>query len=141
MDGSVHTARGPTPTSSHASAGDADPAALELAGQVLSELRGAKSAAKASMRAEISLAVITDTEARLAVLAPVLADVVEAGNVTEVRTEVGETFSVDGDRRAARHPALSQLAAAREDRGQGRVGGVTSSMRPCLRSTISTSTR
>jgi hypothetical protein len=46
------------------------------------------------MRAEVSLAVVADTEARLSVLAPVLADVVGAGNVTEVRTETAEAFSV-----------------------------------------------
>jgi valyl-tRNA synthetase len=94
MEGSVHVSAWPDADELTTGAGGADPAALELAGQVLSELRGAKSAAKASMRAEVALAVITDTAARLEVLAPVLADVVEAGNVTEVRTEVGETFSV-----------------------------------------------
>ena len=95
MDGSVHNAAWPETGELAAMAGDADPAALELAGQVLSELRGAKSAAKVSMRAEIATAVVRDTAERLALLAPVLADVVEAGNVTEMRTEVAEEFSVE----------------------------------------------
>jgi hypothetical protein len=47
------------------------------------------------MRAEISVAVVADTAARLEVLASVLSDVVAAGNVTEVRTEVADEFSVD----------------------------------------------
>ncbi len=38
---------------------------------------------------------LRDTAERLALLAPVLADVVEAGNVTEMRTEVAEEFSVE----------------------------------------------
>ena len=38
---------------------------------------------------------VRDTAERLALLAPVLADVVEAGNVTEMRTEVAEEFSVE----------------------------------------------
>ena len=94
MDGSVHNAAWPETAELASMAGGADPAALELAGQVLSELRGAKSAAKVSMRAEIATAVVRDTAERLALLAPVLADVVEAGNVTEMRTEVAEEFSV-----------------------------------------------
>ena len=95
MDGSVHIAAWPEAGELHQLAGDADPAALELAGQVLSELRGAKSAAKVSMRAEIATAVVRDTAARLELLAPVLADVVEAGSVTEMRTEVADEFSVE----------------------------------------------
>jgi hypothetical protein len=47
------------------------------------------------MRAEISLAVVRDTAERLELLGTVLADVVEAGNVAELRTEVTETFSVE----------------------------------------------
>jgi valyl-tRNA synthetase len=95
MEGSVHRAGWPEADELRTLAGDGDPAALEVAGQVLSELRGAKSAAKLGMRAEISVAVVADTAARLEVLASVLSDVVAAGNVTEVRTEVADEFSVD----------------------------------------------
>ena len=94
MEGSVHRAAWPDAAELQALAAGADPAGLEMAGQVLSELRGAKSAAKVSMRAEIAVATVSDTEERLAVLAPVLADVVDAGNVTEVRTETAEAFAV-----------------------------------------------
>jgi valyl-tRNA synthetase len=95
MEGSVHRAAWPEADELRTLAGDGDPAALEVAGQVLSELRGAKSAAKLGMRAEISVAVVADTAARLEVLGSVLSDVVAAGNVTEVRTEVADEFSVD----------------------------------------------
>ena len=95
MEGSVHRAAWPAADELRALAGDGDPAALEVAGQVLSELRGAKSAAKLGMRAEVAVAVVADTAARLEVLGSVLSDVVAAGNVTEVRTEVAEEFSVD----------------------------------------------
>jgi valyl-tRNA synthetase len=91
----VHRAAWPEADELRTLAGDGDPAALEVAGQVLSELRGAKSAAKLGMRAEISVAVVSDTATRLEVLASVLSDVVAAGNVTEVRTEVADEFSVD----------------------------------------------
>jgi valyl-tRNA synthetase len=95
MEGSVHTSAWPESDELVALAAGADPAALELAGQVLSELRGAKSAAKVSMRAAISVAVVRDTAERLELLGSVLADVVEAGNVAELRTEVAETISVE----------------------------------------------
>jgi valyl-tRNA synthetase len=62
---------------------------------VLSELRGAKSAAKLGMRAEVAVAVVHDTEQRLSVLDTVMSDVVAAGNVTEVRTQIADAFSVD----------------------------------------------
>ena len=94
MDGSVHRAAWPDAAELRALAAGADPAGLEMAGQVLSELRGAKSAAKVSMRAEIAVATVSDTEERLAVLAPVLGDVVDAGNVTEIRTETAGSFAV-----------------------------------------------
>jgi valyl-tRNA synthetase len=95
MEGSVHQAAWPTASELAELADGADPTALEIAGQVLSELRGAKSAAKVSMRAEVARAVVHDTQPRLEMLATVLSDVVAAGSVIEVRTEPAESFSVD----------------------------------------------
>ncbi len=95
MEGSVHSSRWPESAELRPLAADASADALDLAGQVLSELRGAKSAAKASMRAEVSLAVITDTAERLDLLAGVIDDVVATGNVTELRTQVGAGFTVE----------------------------------------------
>ncbi len=95
MDGSVHSASWPDSAELRPLAADTSPDALELAGQVLSELRGAKSAAKASMRAEVSLALITDTSERLELLAGVVDDVVATGNVTVLRTQPGDGFTVE----------------------------------------------
>ena len=95
MEGSVHSSRWPESAELRPLAADASADALDLAGQVLSELRGAKSAAKASMRAEVSLAVITDTAERLDLLAGVIDDVVATGHVTELRTQVGAGFTVE----------------------------------------------
>ena len=74
MEGSVHRAAWPEAGELRGACPGADPRALQIAGQVLSELRGAKSAAKASMKAEITLAVIADTDERLAVLETVMAE-------------------------------------------------------------------
>ncbi len=76
-------------------AAEGDALALEVAGQVLSELRGAKSAAKVSMRAEIERAVITDTPDRLTVLATVQDDVAAAAKVVDWSTAEGDTLAVD----------------------------------------------
>ncbi len=94
MEGSVHRAAWPEAEPLRTLAGDADPAALDVAGAVLSELRRAKSEAKVSMRAGVELAVVADTDARLALFDSVRDDVVGAGNVAEVRTEVAEAFAV-----------------------------------------------
>ncbi len=95
MDGSVHSASWPNAAELRSLAAEASSDALDLAGQVLSELRGAKSAAKASMRAEVTLAVVTDAAERLELLAGVLDDVVATGNVIELRTQVGDDFAVE----------------------------------------------
>ncbi len=94
MEGSVHRAAWPEAEPLRALAGDADPAALDVAGAVLSEMRRAKSEAKASMRAGVELLVVADTETRLALFDSVRDDVVGAGNVAEVRTEIADAFSV-----------------------------------------------
>ena len=95
MEGSVHRAAWPDAAELHALAAEGDPVALEVAGAVLSELRGAKSAAKASMRAPIQRAVVRDTEARLAVLDSIAGDVTRAARVEELVTEVADSLDVD----------------------------------------------
>jgi len=94
MEGSVHHAEWPTAEPLRQLSTGADPAALDVAGAVLSELRGAKSAAKASMRAELEEVVVTDTPVRLELLTRVTGDVVAAGRVIELRTEPGDSFAV-----------------------------------------------
>ena len=95
MDGSVHTAEWPTAAPLAEVAKDGQPAALAVAATVLSELRGAKSAAKVSMRAPIERAVVVDTAERIALLRTVAADVADAGKVTDLELVEGEAFSVE----------------------------------------------
>ena len=65
-----------------------------MAGAVLGELRGAKSAAKVSMRTPIEVAEVTDTAERIALLRTVADDVAEAGKVAELRLADGDELSV-----------------------------------------------
>ncbi len=95
MEGSVHRATWPDAAELRALAGvGAEPRALEVAAAVLSELRGAKSAAKVGMRARIERAGVTDTAERLELLRGVTADVTEAGRVDELDLVEGPEFSV-----------------------------------------------
>ena len=95
MEGSVHRAEWPTAPALRTLAGDGDPKALDVAGAVLSGLRGAKSAAKVGMKTEITLATVSDTAERLALFATVSADVCAAGRVQELATAEADELSVD----------------------------------------------
>ena len=99
MEGSVHTTSWPTAAELRDAAGTGgaaagSPEAFAVAGAVLSELRGAKSAAKVGMRAEIDRAEVVDDPARLELLRTVLADVAEAGRVREFVLGEGAELSV-----------------------------------------------
>jgi valyl-tRNA synthetase len=98
MEGSVHTAEWPTADELRHLAGATGstgaPETLAVAGAVLSELRGAKSAAKVGMRAVIERAEVVDDPARLAMLRTVLDDLGEAGRVREFVLTEGEALSV-----------------------------------------------
>ena len=93
MDGSVHRAAWPDAAELQALAAGADPAGLEIAGQVLSELRGAKSAAKASMRPRSPWQRCRHRAASGAA-GHRARRCRRAGNVTEIRTEPAESFAV-----------------------------------------------
>jgi valyl-tRNA synthetase len=95
MEGSVHVAAWPDAAAIRAAAGDGDPAALDVAGAVLGELRGAKSAAKVGMKATIERSAVTDTAARLELLRSVLDDVGQAGRVDAFELTDGDEFTVD----------------------------------------------
>ena len=95
MEGSVHTAEWPAATPLRARAVDGRRDALAVAASVLSELRGAKSAAKVSMRTPIERAVVTDTAERIALLRTVAVDVADAGKVTDLVLVEGDTFAVE----------------------------------------------
>ena len=97
---SVHVAPWPTSAELRAVVGEqpsADGAVSPLlaAADVLGRIRKAKSDAKVSMRAEVALAVVTDTADRLAALATAEGDVRDAGRVAELRTVEGPELSVE----------------------------------------------
>jgi valyl-tRNA synthetase len=90
MEGSVHTSPWPSAAWVRDLAGDGDPGVLAVAADVLGELRRAKSEAKASMRAGIAHAEVTDTAPRLAALALAVDDVRDAGKVAELTWAEGD---------------------------------------------------
>ena len=63
---------------------------LTAAGEVLGQVRKAKSAAKTSMRTGVSTLVLRDSPERLALYSFAGADIVNAGVVTELVLEEGE---------------------------------------------------
>ena len=95
MEGSVHRATWPDAAELQQVAADGNPAALEIAAQVLSELRGAKSAAKVRMGSPIQQATVSDTSERLALFATVAVDVADAGKVEELLTATADTLLVE----------------------------------------------
>ena len=95
MEGSVHTSTWPDADELRNAAGDGDPLVWEIAAAVLSELRGAKSAAKVRMGSPIESAVVTDTAERIELFALAANDVAEAGKVETLTTQVGDDASVD----------------------------------------------
>ncbi|MFV0318624.1 MAG: valine--tRNA ligase [Microthrixaceae bacterium] len=93
MQGSVHRAQWPTVDELTGPTGDATPESLAMAASVLREVRGAKSAAKVSMRNPVERVVVTDTAANLALLEAGLSDLRDAGRVKELTTGVGTSES------------------------------------------------
>lgn len=85
-DGSVHLARWPDPAELRVLAGGAGPGALAVAGEVIAEVRKAKSAAKLSMRAEVASVLVRADPDRLAVLAGVADDLRAAGRIVTLDT-------------------------------------------------------
>ena len=92
QEGSIHRASWPgadVPPGADA----VDAAMYELAGTVLGDIRKAKTEAGTSLRAEVDTVVVRDTAERLALLAPAVADINEAGRVARLSTEVADGFS------------------------------------------------
>ena len=83
------------PPRAGASADEAADLPLVVATDVLTRLRKVKSDAKVSMRTEVATATVTDTADRLAALALVRDDVIEAGQVRELGSAPGEDFTVE----------------------------------------------
>ena len=83
--GSTAAAMARRPTSCRAaSPGDGDPLVLDVAAEVLGEIRKAKSDAKRSMRAEVDSVVVRDTADRVAALLIAASDVRDAGKVADL---------------------------------------------------------
>jgi valyl-tRNA synthetase len=88
QEGSVH--RAPWPTADDLKA-DGDPALLAVAGEVLAQVRKAKSGAQVSMKTAVSRLVVTDVAERIDLVRQAQVDLVNAGVVTgEVVLETGE---------------------------------------------------
>ncbi len=84
-EGSIHRQAWPTLAEK-----SGNPAVLTIAGEVLGQVRKAKSAAKTSMRTGVSRLVVRDSPERLALISFAGADLVNAGVVTELVLEEGE---------------------------------------------------
>jgi valyl-tRNA synthetase len=91
-DGSVHRSAWPTATEFDAGAGD--PLVLEVAAEVLGLVRKQKTAEKKSLRTDVALAVVQGTREQLAALEAARADVMEAGRIAELRTDLGDELEV-----------------------------------------------
>jgi valyl-tRNA synthetase len=88
QEGSVH--RAPWPTAKDLLA-DGDPAVLAVAGEVLAQVRKAKSSAQVSMKTEVDRLLVRDTPDRLALVRGAQVDLVNAGVVVgDVVLEEGE---------------------------------------------------
>jgi valyl-tRNA synthetase len=84
QDGSVHRAAWPSATELRALAGPSDPRLLDAASAAIAAVRGAKSAARLSMRAPVRKLVVSAGEADLALIRAVLGDVQAAGKIEQV---------------------------------------------------------
>ncbi|MGH9137118.1 MAG: class I tRNA ligase family protein, partial [Acidimicrobiales bacterium] len=91
-EGSVHLASWP---SAFELVTDADPSIGEVAGAVLSDIRRAKTAAKRSLRADVSRLVVRGPTDVLAALAAVRDDLAEAGRVADLVTEEADELAVE----------------------------------------------
>jgi valyl-tRNA synthetase len=92
QDGSIHRAPWPT-TTELGSAASADPAMLDAVAGALAGIRGAKSAAKVSMRTELSRAEVSGPAAALALAERAAADLKAAGKVVGDLTFVANDSS------------------------------------------------
>jgi valyl-tRNA synthetase len=92
QEGSVHRASWPTAAEL---AADGDPLVLDAASALLRAVRKAKSEAKQSQRAPVSLVVVRDTRAALDALAAAAADLRDAGSIADLRLEEAEAPAVE----------------------------------------------
>jgi len=95
QEGSIHRSAWPEAAGLRELAGDGDPLVLDVAAEVLSEVRKAKTTAKVSLRAEVQRALVRDTAERLAALRRVEGDLRTAANLATLETAEGEALAVE----------------------------------------------
>jgi valyl-tRNA synthetase len=93
-EGSVHRSSWPDAGELRAAGADGDPAVLDVAGQILSEIRKAKTEAKLSLKAPVERVAVSDTAERLDALRAAQVDVLAAGNVAELDATDADEFAV-----------------------------------------------
>lgn len=94
QDGSIHLSEWPDEGELRTLAGASKPEVLDVAAEVLAEIRKAKTSAKTSLKTEVKVAKVSDTSERIAALRLAEADVVSAGNVTDLQLSEDGTFEV-----------------------------------------------
>ena len=92
QDGSIH--RRVWPTAGEFTAAVGDPVVLQVAADVLGQVRKQKTTEKKSLRADVALVVVRGTPEQLAALEAARTDVMEAGRIAELRTESGDELAV-----------------------------------------------
>jgi valyl-tRNA synthetase len=94
QDGSVHRASWPDAAELRAAAADGPPGVLDAVADVLGEIRKAKTEAKRSLRAEVSLVTVTAPAAMIEAVRAAEPDLREAGRVARVQYAEGDELSV-----------------------------------------------
>ena len=89
QEGSVHRSPWPDAGELRAIAADGDPLVLAVGSELLGEVRKAKTEAKRSLKAEVTMVTVADSAERLAALRLALADVRDAGAIAD--TELTES--------------------------------------------------
>ncbi|MFQ5526326.1 MAG: valine--tRNA ligase [Thermoanaerobaculia bacterium] len=105
QEGSVHAAGWPEAEELRSLAGSGDALSLEVASAALAEVRGAKTEAKVSLRAEVEEATVSDTRERLEALEQVQGDLIAAGKISKLHLTPADALSVTV--RLAETPAAS----------------------------------
>jgi valyl-tRNA synthetase len=93
-EGSVHRAAWPASAGYRAAAHDDGAMVFDVAGQVISAIRKAKSEQRRSLATPVTRAVVHDTEARLAAFDAARSDVCEAGKVETLETAEAHELAV-----------------------------------------------
>ena len=95
-EGSIHRTSWPQESTLKAAAADADAALLDQVGEVLTQVRRVKSQARASMRAEISTAIVTAAPTTLAGLTAAEQDLRGAGRIASIEWRASDASGAAG---------------------------------------------